>query len=37
MNPKNDPAHAGIHDTAQYGMIIAEHIIETVATLCPFP
>ena len=34
---KNDPAHAGIHDTAQDEMIIAELITETVDTLYPFP
>jgi hypothetical protein len=34
---KNDPAHAGIHDTAQDEMIIAELITETVDTLHPFP
>ncbi len=34
---KNDPAHAGIHDTAQDEMIIAELITETVAALYPFP
>jgi len=33
---KNDPAHAGIHDTAQDEMIIAELITETVDTLHPF-
>jgi hypothetical protein len=34
---KNDPAHAGIHDTAQDEMIIAELIAETVDSLFPFP
>jgi hypothetical protein len=34
---KNDPAHAGIHDTAQDEMIIAELIAETVVTLYAFP
>jgi hypothetical protein len=34
---KYDPAPAGIHDTAQDEMIIAELIAETVVTLYAFP
>ena len=37
QHAKDDPAHAGIHDTAQDEMMIAELITETVETLYPFP
>ncbi len=34
---KNDPEHAGIHDTVRDEMILAERITETMDTLYPFP